>query len=319
MVRFAHLTDPHVGPLPRPALRHLLGKRLTGYVNWRRGRRNAHCMDLLAALVKDLRDEAPDHIVCTGDVCNLGLSSEWPGSRIFLDSLGAPEDVSFVPGNHDAYVPGSLSGLLKEIDPFAAGDAPREKRFPYVRRRGNLAFVGLSSAVPTAPFVASGRVGRRQIKDAEEMLAALADEKVARIVMIHHPPHIGGAPAGRNLVDAHRFEAMIGRVGAELVIHGHNHVGSVAILQGPKGDVPVVGAPSASARGGVITHRAGYHLFRVEETEAGFLISAELRGFCAEGIFASQGSFDITISDRRRKTLVVVPADPPLPEAAAGM
>ena len=318
MFRFAHLTDPHVGPLPRPALRHLLGKRLTGYVNWRRGRRNAHCMDVLAALVKDLRDQAPDHIVCTGDVCNLGLASEWPGSRIFLDGLGTPETVSFVPGNHDAYVPGSLAGLLAAVDPYAAGDEPRRKRFPYLRRRGPIAFVGLSSAVPTPPFVASGRIGRRQTRDAEEMLAALADEPVARIVMIHHPPHIGGAPAARNLVDAHRFEAMIGRVGAELVIHGHNHVGSVAILQGPKGAVPVVGAPSASARGGVIVHRAGYHLFRVEEAKAGFLISAELRGLGPAGGFASQGAFDITTSDRRGRRIIVAPTEPPqLPEAAA--
>lgn len=310
MYRFAHLTDPHVGPLPRPALRHLVGKRLTGYVNWRRGRGNSHCMDLLAALVQDLREQSPDHIVCTGDICNLGLADEWPGSRIFLDGLGAPESVSFVPGNHDAYVPGALRGLLATIDPFACGDDVRPKRFPYVRRRGPVAFVGLSSGVPTPPFVASGRIGRRQTRDAEAMLAALAQERVARIVMIHHPPHVGGAPAGRNLVDAHRFEAMIGRVGAELVIHGHNHVGSVAILQGPKGAVPVVGAPSASARGGVIVHRAGYHMFRVEEAEAGYLISAELRGFCSAGSFASQGTFDITTSDRRGRKMIVAKPDP---------
>lgn len=315
MFRFAHLTDPHVGPLPRPALRHLLGKRLTGYVNWRRGRRNAHCMDVLAALVKDLRDQSPEHIVCTGDVCNLGLSGEWATSRIFLDGLGSPETVSFVPGNHDAYVPGSLRGLLAAVDPFTVGDETTLKRFPYLRRRGPVAFVGLSSAVPTAPFVASGRIGRRQIRDAEEMLAALKDERLARVVMIHHPPHVGGAPAGRNLVDASRFEAMIGRVGADLVVHGHNHVGSVALLQGPRGMVPVVGAPSASARGGIIVHRAGYHLFRVEDRKAGFSISAELRGLGPLGGFTSLGAFDLATSDRRRKPQM--PLDNPVqPEAA---
>jgi 3',5'-cyclic AMP phosphodiesterase CpdA len=310
MFRFAHLTDPHVGHLPRPALRHLLGKRLTGYVNWRRGRRNAHCMDLLSALVRDLRQQAPDHIVCTGDICNLGLASEWPASRIFLDGLGPPDFVSFVPGNHDAYVPGSLSGLLGAIDPFAVGDERATKRFPYLRRRGPVAFVGLSSAVPTPPFVASGRIGRRQVADAEAMLAALASEPVARVVMIHHPPHVGGAPAGRNLVDAERFERMISRVGADLVIHGHNHVGSVAILQGPKGAVPVVGAPSASARGGIVVHRAGYHLFTVAERAGGFSVSAELRGLGHGGGFTSQGGFDITVSDRRGRRVVAAPTQP---------
>ncbi|MDB5590438.1 metallophosphoesterase [Enterovirga sp.] len=301
MFRFAHLTDPHVGPLPRPALRHLLGKRITGYVNWRRGRREAHDMDLLAALVRDLREQAPDHIVCTGDVCNLGLASEWPSSRLFLDGLGSHDTVSFVPGNHDAYVPGSLEGLLEAVDPFAVGDEPGLTRFPFVRRRGPVAFIGLSSAIPTAPFVASGRLGRTQTKHAEACLAALAEEPLLRVVLIHHPPHVGGAPTGRNLVDAHRFEAMIARVGADLIIHGHNHVGSVSFLEGPHGPVPVVGAPSASDRGGALTHPAGYHLFRVHDEEGRFRISAELRGLDAEGVFGSQGAIDISGNTAHRR------------------
>lgn len=293
MFRLAHLTDPHVGPLPRPAIRHLLGKRITGYVNWRRGRGQAHDMELLAALVTDLREQAPDHIACTGDVCNLGLASEWPGSRLFLDGLGTPDTVSFVPGNHDAYVARSLPGLIRAIDPYAAGDEPGAFRFPYLRRRGPVALVGLSSAVPTPPFVASGRLGRTQLWRAEAMLAALAPEPLARVVMIHHPPHVGGAPTGRNLTDAPRFEAMIARVGADLVIHGHNHVGSVAALPGPSGPVPVVGAPSASARGGALIHRAGYHVYAVREEVGGFAITAELRGLDSSGIFGSLGAFDI--------------------------
>ena len=287
MYRLAHLTDPHVGPLPRPALRYLLGKRLTGYVNWRRGRRDKHDMEMLAALVADLREVAPDHIACTGDTCNLGLKTEWDSSRIFLEGLGDPDMVSFVPGNHDAYVPGSLDGLLKAVDAYAQGDEPATRRFPYLRRRGPLALVGLSSAIPTAPFVASGRLRRTQTKLAEAMLKALAGEPVLRIVMIHHPPHVGGAPSGRNLTDAGRFERMIGRVGADLVIHGHNHVGSIAHIEGPRGLVPVVGAPSASARGGTLLHRAGYHLFTIEGEPGTFRVRGEVRGLDEEtGLFA---------------------------------
>ncbi len=289
MFRIAHLTDPHVGPLPRPAIRHLLGKRFTGYVNWRRGRRDAHDMDVLAGLVSDLRDQTPDHIACTGDICNLGLASEWPSSRLFLDGLGSPETVSFVPGNHDAYVQKSLAGLLKAVDPFARGDEPSPHRFPYLRRRGQVAIVGLSSAVPTAPFVASGKLGRTQRKEAEELLAALAREPLFRLILIHHPPHVGGAPAGRNLTDADKFEAIIRKVGADLIIHGHNHVGSVAHIEGPNGWVPVVGAPSASARGGALTHRAGHHLFTISGEPGAFRVEAELRGMDSTGKFCGLG------------------------------
>ncbi|WP_162241507.1 metallophosphoesterase, partial [Methylobacterium sp. Leaf86] len=159
MFRLAHLTDPHVGPIARPRLRQLLGKRATGYVNWRRGRSRHHDMEILAALVADLRTQPHDHIACTGDLCNIGLPSEWSTARVFLEALGAPDDVSFVPGNHDAYVRGSLEGLLKACRAWTSGDDGTDGIFPYLRRRGPLALIGVSSAIPTKPFVASGRLG----------------------------------------------------------------------------------------------------------------------------------------------------------------
>lgn len=297
MFRIAHLTDPHVGPLPRPRLRELLNKRVTGWFNWQRNRQGAHDMELLAGLVADIKTVAPDHIACTGDVLNLGLPSEWPTARVFMEGLGAPEAVSFVPGNHDAYVKGSLEGLLAAIAPWTQGDGDEAPRFPYLRRRGPIALVGLSSAIPTLPFVASGKLGRRQRRDAEMLLAELGREKLFRVVMIHHPPHIGGAPSGRNLIDARRFEAMIGRVGAELIIHGHNHVGSLAWLAGPTGaKVPVLGAPSASAKGGAIVHKAGYHLYTVGSDETGFFLTAQLRGLKSDGSIGDLGMISLNRS-----------------------
>jgi 3',5'-cyclic AMP phosphodiesterase CpdA len=294
MIRLAHLTDPHVGPLPRPKLRELLNKRLTGWVNWHRGRHETHDMEVLADLVADIREQAPDHILCTGDLCNIGLPDEWKTSRLFMETLGDPRDVSFVPGNHDAYVPGSLEGLLSHLAPFTRSDDGVEQTFPYLRRRGVVALVGLSSAIPTLPFVASGRLGRRQLSEAEEMLGELArDCDCFRIVLIHHPPHVGGADSGRHLTDAPKFEAMIRRVGAELVVHGHNHVGSLAGLPGPRGPVPIVGAPSASARAGTLVDKAGYHLFTIDRDETGFILMAELRGLRPDGSVGGLGMLSL--------------------------
>ena len=213
-----------------------------------------------------------------------------------MEALGEPGFVSFVPGNHDAYVRGSLKGLLDAVGPWTRDDAGGEKAFPYLRRRGPLALVGLSSAIPTAPFVASGRLGSDQIRAAETMLQDLAaePERPCRVVMIHHPPHVGGAKAGRNLTDAHAFEAMIGRVGADLVLHGHNHVGSVAFVMSPGGRrVPVIGAPSASARGGALKHCAGYHLYEIDRTATGFSLTATLRGLLPEGGLGDLGTLTL--------------------------
>jgi 3',5'-cyclic AMP phosphodiesterase CpdA len=294
MFRIAHLTDPHVGPLPRPRLKQLLSKRLTGWYNWHRNRHDLHDMELLAELVADIHAQKPDHITCTGDTCNIGLPDEWKTSRVFLEGLGDPSRVTFVPGNHDAYVRGSLEGLLREISPWTRGDDGSEGTFPYLRRYGPIAIIGLSSAIPTLPFVASGRVGSKQMKAVEQILGELGgDPGCFRIVLIHHPPHIGGAEAGRNLTDASRFEKMLCRVGAELVLHGHNHVGSLAHLDGPRGPIPVIGAPSASARSGTLTHKAGYHLFTIGQDETGFLLTAELRGLKPDGTVGGMGMLSL--------------------------
>lgn len=297
MFRLAHLTDPHVGPLPRPRLRQLLSKRATGYVNWRRGRRHGHDMEVLAALVADLHAQGQDHIACTGDLCNIGLPSEWATSRIFLEALGTPEAVSFVPGNHDAYVRGSLEGLLHACGAWATGDGEIVAGFPYLRRRGPVALIGLSSAIPTKPFVATGRLGAVQIAAAEALLRSLAAETVppCRVVMIHHPPHPGGARAGRELTDAAEFTAMVGRAGAEMILHGHNHLGSVAFVGGPGGqNVPVVGAPSASAGARARHHRASYRLYAIEMTGDGYAISASERGLTEEGAIGDLGPVRLT-------------------------
>jgi 3',5'-cyclic AMP phosphodiesterase CpdA len=297
MFRLAHITDPHVGPLPRPRLRQLFSKRATGYVNWRRGRKNAHDMDLLAALVADLQTQPHDHIACTGDLCNIGLPSEWATSRVFLEALGGPDSVSFVPGNHDAYVRGSLDGLLAACGAWTTDDDGATGVFPYLRRRGPVALVGLSSAIPTKPFVATGRLGPPQIAAARGLLERLGAEAEppCRVVMIHHPPHPGGASSGRELTDAAAFMAMIAEAGADLILHGHNHLGSVHFAAGPGGKpVPVVGCTSASAREGGPNRRASYYIYTITRNGSGFDIQGRERGLTEAGLIDDRGPLRLT-------------------------
>jgi 3',5'-cyclic AMP phosphodiesterase CpdA len=84
----AHLSDPHLGPLTKFSLRELIGKRATGYVNWRRKRRHAHDMEILGLIVADILAQKPDHIACTGDVSHIGLPTEFKTALSFLDTLG---------------------------------------------------------------------------------------------------------------------------------------------------------------------------------------------------------------------------------------
>ena len=274
----AHLSDAHLGPLPPVNLRDLIGKPLTGYINWTRGRGRAHDMRVLAALSADALAQAPDHIAVTGDLLNLGLPDEIPGALRFLESLGDPNNVSFVPGNHDAYVRRSMSQLAQRFSAWTGDEAQPESKYPYLRKRGNIALIGLSSAIPTAPFLASGRLGNEQRRRFAIVLQETRAKNLARVVMIHHPPHRAGASAARGLDDARAFEALIAEHGAELIVHGHNHRLSCAHLRGPDGPVPVVGVASASAAGGTRTHRAGYNLFRIDASNGRVRIEGWTRG-----------------------------------------
>ncbi len=290
----AHLSDAHIGPLPRPRTRELLGKRLTGYVNWtRRGR--LHDMGVLERLVADLRRHEPDHVAMTGDILNIGLAAEFPFARAWLETLGPPQDVSFVPGNHDAYVRGSVPHLARTFTPWVSDTGIDDPSyvFPYIRRRGGIALIGLSSAVPTAPFLASGALGKAQCVALGPLLAEAGKEGLARVLMIHHPPHRTGASGGRGLRDAKRLERVLAGHGAELVIHGHNHRASVVHLAGPRGPIPVVGVPSASAVPGSPGHRATYHLFRIEPQNTGWRITATQHGLAANQPGLAPSSRDI--------------------------
>jgi len=283
MFVLAHLSDPHLAPLPRPRLAELANKRMLGFLHWRKTRQRIHRAEQVDLLVRDLHAQAPDHIAVTGDLVNIGLDAEFAPARAWLHTLGAPHDVTLVPGNHDAYVRQSLAAHATYWREFMRDDAANssELRFPFVRRRGPLALIGLSSAVPTAPFLATGRLGAEQIARLDALLASLAD--CCRVVLIHHPP--GRARGGRfkALTDAPALRAVLARRGAELVLHGHDHVHALDWLAGPNGPIPAVGVPSASATP-LDGHRvapAAYNLYRIEGAPGAWRREAVTRGFRA--------------------------------------
>ena len=186
MFVLAHLSDPHLAPLPRPRPLELMSKRGLGYINWLRKRRSIHRAEMLAALVADLKAHAPDHIAVTGDLVNLSLTNEFAPARAWLDGLGDPRDVTVVPGNHDAYVRPAADFAERHWGDFMRGDDGES--FPFVRRRGPLALIGLSTSLPTLPLAATGRLHGDQLARLGELLAKLKREQVFRVVLIHHPP-----------------------------------------------------------------------------------------------------------------------------------
>ena len=279
MFVLAHLSDPHLAPLPRPRVLELVGKRATGYVNWRRKRQLVHRSDVLGRIVADLKQQAPDHIAVTGDLVNIAIAAEFKPARGFLESLGSAREVTLVPGNHDAYVRTGIGYSQLHWDAYMRGDDGGS--FPFLRRRGPLALIGLSSAVPTAPFMATGRLGGEQITRLGELLERCAGS--FRVVMIHHPPASKPSRRFKRLLDGPAFRAALARHGAELVIHGHDHERALIHLDGPQRPIPVVGVPSASEASPGEHDPAGYNLYRIEGDNGAWRCEVVSRGLTPDG------------------------------------
>jgi 3',5'-cyclic AMP phosphodiesterase CpdA len=278
----AHLSDPHLPPLPSTRFRDLAGKRALGYLNWTRNRRKIHRRDVLDALVSDMQAQAPDQIAVTGDLVNLALDAEFAPSRAWLESLGAPDRVTVIPGNHDAYVRATQHRFAEAWGDYLRSDeAPDDVAFPMLRRRGPLALISASSAVPTPPLMATGRLGRSQLAALERMLARLAAEPAFRVLLIHHP--LRSNSRIKRLTDSAALLALLKRHGVELVLHGHDHIHSTIWIDGPRGKIPVIGVPSASAVAHGRYPAAAYNLFSIERDGAAWRCEQTVRGFKGGG------------------------------------
>jgi 3',5'-cyclic AMP phosphodiesterase CpdA len=262
----AHLSDPHLAPLPRPRASELIGKRVTGFVNWRRKRGAMHQPAVLARIVADLKAQAVDHIAVTGDLVNLALPAEYPAARAWLETLGRPTDVTLVPGNHDAYVRSGVAASLTHWGDFMRGDETpaNASPFPFLRQRGPLALIGLSTSVPSLPLMATGRIGDEQLQRLADILERCRRNGLYRVVMIHHPPTSKRSHHLKRLTDAPRLRDVLARHGAELVIHGHNHRHQTVWIDGASGRIPAIGVPSASEAPPGEHDAAGYNLYRID-------------------------------------------------------
>jgi 3',5'-cyclic AMP phosphodiesterase CpdA len=274
----AHLSDPHLPPLPAARWRDLAGKRALGYLNWARNRHKYHRRDVLDALVADMQAQSPDHIAVTGDLVNLALEAEFAPSRAWLESVGPPDRVTVIPGNHDAYVRATRHRFAQAWGPYLSGDDAQggSGTFPSLRRRGPLALISLSSAVPTAPLMATGRLGQAQLDDLGRMLAGLAAEQAFRVLLVHHP--LRSNSRFKRLTDSADLLALLKRHGVELILHGHDHVHSTIRVEGPNGAIPAVGVPSASALAHGHYPAAAYNLFSIERDGAAWRVEQTVRG-----------------------------------------
>jgi 3',5'-cyclic AMP phosphodiesterase CpdA len=292
----AHLSDFHLFSLKGARVRDLLNKRIYAYLRWRIHRFTEHRADILKALTSDLKKVAPEHIVITGDLTHSGLAGEVVEAEKMLRGLGAPEDVTVIPGNHDTYVAAGGSSPFRSLSPYMASDPPRRTEcvspdlscpFPTLRIRRHVALIGLSTAHPCLPFLAVGRLGTPQLARLAPLLDETGRRGLFRVVLIHHPPCAGMMSWRKRLMDLDSLGRVLTGQGVELVLHGHTHRSSYRWLGQPTRAIPVIGLPSSTALGRTREKLARYHVYSIPERRAAIPFSVRVRVYST----ASGGSF----------------------------
>jgi 3',5'-cyclic AMP phosphodiesterase CpdA len=252
-------------------LRNFSGKRVIGGFSWFLNRRRLHFLNVANAIKNDIMASKVDHVALTGDVVNIGAWDEFPAAARWVEDFGAPTNLSFVPGNHDAYVKVPWSNGLAHLAPWMKPDRhePTDGTllFPYVRMRRNVALIGLNSGQPQNYLKATGTLGEQQLRDLQHILAMLGTQGFFRVVMIHHPPLPGLARDRKALTDAAALKTVLSTEGCELVLHGHNHKSMLNWFDTKAGPAPVIGVPSASINGDIKHEAAGWNLYHIRRQQ----------------------------------------------------
>lgn len=248
-MKIAHLSDLHVLDLRGvPASRWLFNKRLTGMVNLSLKRGHTHKRQIAEALIDDLRERSVDHVIVTGDLTNLGLETEFSAAREVLSRLSMPAtNVTVVPGNHDLYTSGVQRARRFEsffsqhiTTDITSSPVTERTTFPFVRLRGPVAIIGLSTAVPRPPLVSSGVVGRHQLQALTELLS---HPEVSRrwVVLAAHHPIVNSRglidSVLRGLYDASALRDTLSLRSTVYTLHGHHHRRVYACINSPHGSL----------------------------------------------------------------------------------
>ena len=271
-LHFVHLSDPHLTQLPLswdqvqsgPDLKKASDpnklKRRLSHLSWQRKRRFEHRRDVLDVLITHIRKTPPEQIILSGDLTHIGLEQEFSEAADWLRALASPQDLALVPGNHDATARDSRRFQRDHWAAYLRGDAGSDD-WPSLRVRGGIAFIGLDSAVVTPALLATGKIGEAQRQRLDQLLRDCHEQRLFRVVYLHHCPLPGVDKWRKRLVDAAALKQTLVDAGVELVLHGHGHRYHQHDLTTRTGRATVIAAPSASARGLYGKDTAAYNAF----------------------------------------------------------
>lgn len=289
-MRLIHLTDPHLSHLEGIHFMQLRGKRWSGFASWHKNRRKKHLPQVLQQLCSAIKAENADQILLTGDLVQIGLDSEIQQAAEWLALLGDPEQVMLVPGNHDVYAKGSETQVnrlwgaymfagqkdaaVKEAGQEAGQDAV-QANWPTIRKSGPLTVIGLSSAVISPLFMATGRLDDAQLAALPALLKQARDEGQLLAVLIHHPPLPGMTGRRKSLRNAPELQKILADQPPDLLFYGHLHHNHEKHWQ----DARLYCTAAASS-----VENASYRIIDIEDMGAYYQLQMTLKAIDKDGL-----------------------------------
>lgn len=193
-------------------------------------------------LAREIAQERPDAVICTGDLTMRGTTREFDAAGDYLLSLGVP--VSIEPGNHDMPYYWEMISRLRR--PFA--------RFEAMRARAHsdlpLADVALASLPTVTP--AQWRINWSKGCVRQPALTAalrrLEGAQGLKLAACHHPlvdadTHgTGSTRGGRRALTA------LAGAGVTAVLSGHVHDPFDLMVETDNGPIRIIGAGTLSER-----------------------------------------------------------------------
>ncbi len=201
-----------------------MNKRLVGMAALLAGRARRFQLGGVARLVEEVRRLKPDHILITGDLTTTALPDEFRAARQAMAGLiEAPDRVTVIPGNHDRYTWWAHRSRRFEryFGMFAA-----HTEYPWLRRLDpETTVLGLD---PTrAGITARGKLPRRQIAEAQRLIANTVVHPPRLIVACHYPVAVPPAferdLARKPMVNAEELRCWLRTIGPHLFCCGHVH------------------------------------------------------------------------------------------------
>ncbi len=223
----------------------------------------------LSSVERAVAAEAPDAVICTGDITQRAKHSEYAAAAEWFGGLGVP--VLLEPGNHDMPY---YSPVERFTDPY--------RRFRRLRRAvagafesDDVALVSLKTTVRAQsrfPW-SDGVVTDAALDETLKQLAALRDDPRHIVVTGHHPLLGPKGSAVNPTIGGNKAFAALAAAGADAIMSGHVHIAFHEMREVDEARALLIGAGTLSTR---LRHGAPPS-YRVITAERGDPITSELR------------------------------------------